>query len=180
MPTGRQFCSAVKALKTSSTATDQIRRMTSEYQFAEARVLCAAAGAIPAVFEDLRHRRISNSICLFTFCAGIALASFENGASGFGLSILGAIAGFAVFLFFYWIRAMGGGDVKLMAGYGAMLGLNGVLPAAMMAAVAGALTAFAGVLYGYFRGTRPETIPYAPAIAFGVLAVLLSQMPGAH
>ncbi len=40
-------------------------------------------------------------------------------------ALAGAAAGFAVFLIFYLLGGMGGGDVKLMAGFGALLGAGG-------------------------------------------------------
>ena len=96
--------------------------MVSEYRFAQARLCWAVAGAVPAVVEDLWRRRISNSVCLMLLGGGLLLGGFELGFRGLGSSLLGAAAGFSVFLVFYWMRAMGGGDVKLMAGYGAILG----------------------------------------------------------
>lgn len=154
--------------------------MVSEYQIAQARLVWAVAGAVPAVIEDLWRRRISNRVCLMLLGGGLALGSFERGVRGLGLSILGAAVGFSVFLIFYLIRAMGGGDVKLMAGYGAMLGTQDILAAAMIAALAGAMMALAGVALARFRGLRAESIPYAPAISLGVLAVLLSRVAGGN
>jgi Flp pilus assembly protein protease CpaA len=72
---------------------------------------------------------------------------------------------------------MGGGDLKLMAGFGSLLGPSVILSAAWIAAVAGGLIAV-----GYAVGIslwrshlagggaqipRAETIPYAPAIVAG-------------
>ena len=65
-----------------------------------------------------------------------------------------------------------------MAAFGALLGPRGVLPAAFFAAGAGALIAFGAIGWGALRGRHLETIPYAPAIAFGALAVLLSDTAG--
>ena len=152
--------------------------MVSEYQIAHARLLWAVAGAVPAVVEDLWRRRISNTVCLMLLGGGLVLGSFELGVRGLGFSMLGAAAGFSVFLIFYLIRAMGGGDVKLMAGFGAMLGAQDILMAAMIAAMAGAVIALAVVAVARLRGRSAESIPYAPAIAVGALAVLLSRTAG--
>ncbi len=92
-----------------------------------------------------------------------------------GSSAAGVGAGFAVFLVFYLLGGMGGGDVKLMAGFGAVLGLERLLEAALWTAGLGGLFAL-GVLgfewlrrrLGPPRGSgRVEAIPYAPAIALG-------------
>lgn len=152
--------------------------MIGEYQIAQARLLLAVSGAAAGVAEDLWRRRVSNTVCLLLLGAGLALAGFEQGMRGLGSSALGAAAGFSVFLVFYLVRAMGGGDVKLMAGYGAMLGTKDILLAAMIAAMAGAVIALAVVALARCRGRRAEFIPYAPAIAIGVLSVLLSRAAG--
>jgi prepilin signal peptidase PulO-like enzyme (type II secretory pathway) len=66
--------------------------------------------------------------------------------------------------------AMGGGDVKLMAAFGALPGPGGVLTAAVFAALIGALCALGALL----RGRR--AIPYAPALAAGACAALLGGL----
>ena len=90
----------------------------------------------------------------------------------------GATLGFAVFLVFYLLGGMGGGDVKLMAGFGSLLGPGAILWAAWIAAVAGGLmaAAYAVVLTvrerhragAGRRSARVDAIPYAPAIVAGV------------
>jgi prepilin peptidase CpaA len=86
--------------------------------------------------------------------------------------------GFAVFLIFYLLHGMGGGDVKLMAGFGSLLGPGAILCAAWIAAVVGGLMAAgytAACMVQKRRRTAPEqartygdAIPYAPAIVAGV------------
>jgi prepilin peptidase CpaA len=149
--------------------------MLTDHQIADVRMFWAIAGSVPAVIEDLWRRRISNAVCAMLLAGGLLLGSMETGMRGLGHSILGAAAGFSVFLIFYLMRAMGGGDVKLMAGYGALLGVRDILLAAVIAALAGALIALASVAFARLRGTSAEFIPYAPAIAFGSLVILLSR-----
>ena len=55
--------------------------------------------------------------------------------------MLGTAAGFAVFLVFYLLGGMGGGDVKLMAGFGALLGARRLLEASLWTAGIGGLLA---------------------------------------
>jgi len=83
----------------------------------------------------------------------------------------GAAAGFLVFFVLHWMGGLGGGDVKLMAAFGALLGPAGVLTAALLAAVAGALLAAAALLWR----PRRVSIPYAPAIVIGAWLVLLGR-----
>lgn len=137
----------------------------------------AVAIGLAASLEDLLRRRISNWIPLAALLAGLVYQSARHGWRGAGASLLGAAGGFAVFLVFYVLGGMGGGDVKLMAGFGALVGLEGLLPAALWTAACGGLLAL-GVL-AWRAVIRPprrkaaspgqgEYIPYAPAIAMGV------------
>jgi Flp pilus assembly protein protease CpaA len=97
-------------------------------------------------------------------------------------SVLGAAGGFAVFFIFYWLGGMGGGDVKLMAGLGAVVGVERLVAAALWTAACGGILAAACVAVAAVRdiwgkgksaGHSPS-IPYAPAIALGSWLALLS------
>jgi prepilin peptidase CpaA len=147
--------------------------MTPGYHLSDARLLWAIAGSVPAVICDLRQRRIPNSVCAALFAGGLLMSTLELGLKGFGTGLLGAVAGFAVFLVFYLLGGMGGGDIKLMAAYGAFLGFHGILLASLITALAGAAVALGFVAVALVQGRRPKAIPYAPAIAFGALIVLI-------
>lgn len=105
---------------------------------------------IAAVFCDLRTRRIPNSLVL----AGLALGlMFQTVApSGGGLfygtgagagslgpaqALLGAVTGLALFLPMYALRALGAGDVKLLAMAGVWLGAAPLAWAALWTLLAG-------------------------------------------
>lgn len=134
-----------------------------------------AAGAA-AVFEDLRHRRIPNWIPLFALAAGLTLHVAASGPRGAVTAGLGAVCGFAVFLVFYILGGMGGGDIKLMAGMGAILGPSRLFTAAWWAAMIGAVLALAAIGFIAARkgNWRKASIPYAPAIAGGALLALVA------
>jgi len=141
---------------------------------------------IAALVEDLAWRRISNWTSGGALVGGLAWHGLEWGWRGAAASLLGAAAGFAVFFVFYLLGGMGGGDVKLMAGFGSLLGVRGVLEAALLAAVAGGLLAAAWLagarLLAWGKGTAaraPVAVPYAPAIVTGAWLALLSQGRGA-
>ena len=142
----------------------------------------ALAAGTAAVVEDLAKRRISNWTSGGALVAGLACHAWAGGWPGLGRSALGAAAGFAVFLVFYLLNGMGGGDVKLMAGFGALTGIGNVLQAALLAAAAGGILAACVIgwsrlrrLMGYGTGA-PETIPYAPAIVAGAWLVLAAGL----
>ncbi len=66
--------------------------------------------------------RISNWIPGSAFAGGVILQTVQHGWRGTGSALAGTAAGAGVFLVFYLLGGMGGGDVKLMAGFGALLG----------------------------------------------------------
>jgi prepilin peptidase CpaA len=146
----------------------------------------ALAVGLAATVDDLRRRNISNWIVLAALAAGLVYQVSQHGVWGALYSLIGAVAGFAVFLVFYVFGGMGGGDVKLMAGFGALLGASALFEAALWTAGCGGLMAL-GVLAwrALVRRLRParaglnekasDSIPYAPAIAVGVLLTILSR-----
>lgn len=145
-------------------------------------ILCLLIG-LAATVEDLRRRQIPNWIPVTALAGGMALHLWQGGWRGGLASLGGAAGGFAVFLVFYILGGMGGGDVKLMAGFGAVLGWSGVLWASLWTALAGALMALAVIGWRHARrwvrsgadaGTGSDAIPYAPAITLGAWLGLIS------
>ncbi len=137
-----------------------------------------------AVIEDLLRRRISNWTSAGALLGGCTLQFIREGWHGALGALCGAAVGFAVFSIFYLLQGMGGGDLKLMAGFGSLLGPAVILQAAWLAAVAGGLITI-GLLSvraltrrqsGVSQGAaRAEFIPYAPAIVAGAWIALLGQ-----
>ncbi len=127
-----------------------------------------ALAGVAAVVEDLRSRRIPNWIPVATLAVGIAIHSAERGLAGLGSSLSGAVCGFLVFLVFYILGGLGGGDVKLMTGFGALLGPDRLWVAAWWTAILGAVLALAVLGWSRWRGENRKAIPYAPAIVAGV------------
>ena len=74
---------------------------------------------LAAVIEDLGWRRVSNWTSGGAVAGGLIVHYLQKGWSGAWHSLLGALIGFGVFLVFYLMGGMGGGDVKLMSGFGA-------------------------------------------------------------
>jgi prepilin peptidase CpaA len=153
-----------------------------------AQAWLAGGIGIAASIDDLRRRQISNWISGAAFASGLALQTFEHGWRGAGSALVGTLAGAGVFLVFYLLGGMGGGDVKLMAGFGALLGAKRLLEAALWTAGCGGVLAVAVIATGMIRACwarrtaadgeaaassrhsvrRADSIPYAPAIAAGV------------
>jgi prepilin peptidase CpaA len=147
----------------------------------------SVAVGLAASVEDLWRRRVSNVISLAALLGGLGLHAWLGGLSGVGDSLLGGVIGFFVFFVFFLMGGMGGGDVKLMAGFGAILGAEQTITAALMTALIGGLMAVgylvAKKLWRVARGNglkdgeadRKAFIPYAPAISLGVLLSFLSE-----
>lgn len=153
-----------------------------------AQVWIAALVGLAATIDDLARRRISNWIPLAALVGGLAWQIGRNGCIGGLYALGGAAAGFGVFLIFYLLGGMGGGDVKLMAGFGALLGAGRLLEAALWTAAVGGILALGAIAVRWARraasrksgvgnteGDREESIPYAPAIALGVLLSLVPR-----
>jgi prepilin peptidase CpaA len=150
-----------------------------------AQALLVGAVGLAACIDDLRRRQISNWISGSALASGLVLQTAQHGWHGTGAALLGTLAGAGVFLIFYLLGGMGGGDVKLMAGFGALLGAKLLLVAALWTAGCGGVMALAVIATGLIKdfwarskqtgseaaaasSRRRDSIPYAPAIAAGV------------
>jgi prepilin peptidase CpaA len=150
-----------------------------------AQALLAGGIGIAACIDDLRRRQIANWIPASALASGVVLQTVQHGWRGTGSALLGTVAGAGVFLVFYLLGGMGGGDVKLMAGFGALLGAKRLFEAALWTAGCGGIMALAVITTGLIRDLwtrrassgnktalsadrKADSIPYAPAIAAGV------------
>jgi prepilin peptidase CpaA len=141
---------------------------------------------VAATADDLARRRISNWISAAALVGGIGCQVANRGWMGLPVALAGAAGGFLVFLIFYLLGGMGAGDIKLMAGFGAVLGYSRLLEAALWTAAAGGLIAAAVIGYQavsrlWKRGdtgqvvTKADSIPYAPAITIGVWLAMVPR-----
>ncbi len=136
-----------------------------------------------AVIEDISRRRVSNWTSGSALLLGLVFHYFREGWRGVAAAAAGAAVGFAVFLVFYLLGGLGGGDVKLMAGFGSLLGPGTIFCAAWFAAVLGAFMALGRVTFLALRSdpragrtaAHRDAIPYAPAIVAGVWLAALAR-----
>lgn len=113
-----------------------------------------AALAVAAAIYDLRFRRIPNWLVAAGLVAGSAMGSFFRGGQGLRASLLGAGLAFAIYLPLFALRAMGAGDLKLMAAIGAFTGPSNWIAIFAITAILGGLLALALLLYrGQLRRT---------------------------
>jgi prepilin peptidase CpaA len=90
-----------------------------------------------AAAQDLRTRRIRNWLTLCLVLTGIAHSLVAGNDITLGGSLLGTLAGFGLPLTLFVLGALGGGDVKLLAGVGAWMGASGVVEVFLAAAIVG-------------------------------------------
>ncbi len=168
-------------------------------------VLLAALWAGWLSAEDLRRRRLPNAWTLGGLLAFLAFHAGYGGApSAVAASAAAALAG--LFLLPAWLmRAAGGGDVKMLAAAGAAAGPSGVLPLLLHTSVAGLVVALAWLAAGRAdparlrhlgnllfnprydraagaaslpdRGQEKVRVPFALAIALGLLGALWTTRP---
>ncbi len=147
------------------------------------QVYAALLVGLAACITDLRDRTIPNWIPAAAVAGGVGWHAFDAGWRGVVLALGGAVCGFLAFLAIYLLGGMGGGDVKLTAGFGALLGLPALGQALLWICLAGGLAAAGTVYWRYLRklwtpckdgaaARKNDSIPYAPAIAAGAWIAL--------
>jgi prepilin peptidase CpaA len=110
-----------------------------------------------ACWRDVLSRRIPNTLVVVGLALGLFFQAAAPAGSGLfhpthvgslGLisALLGAAAGLGLLLPLYMLRAMGAGDVKLMAMVGAWLGASGVVWATLFTLIAGGVLSIAVML----------------------------------
>jgi prepilin peptidase CpaA len=156
-----------------------------------------------AVYTDLRSHRIPNNLIVLGLILAIIFQLVANGAYGLLFGFLAALVGLGCFMPFYALRAMGAGDVKLMAVVGLFTSPRGVLYAVVLSLLAGGACALGyliwratrayvgsvvqeGISAGTSTGTvaafaavrlaRRDRLPFALPIAVGSVTACLIQV----
>lgn len=158
------------------------------------------AFAVTAAVGDLLWRRIPSKFTAGGLIAGLI---YHYLYGGLGAAVAAAGLGFGIGLALYQLRAVGGGDVKLITALGAMLGWDGWLLAMKIALViAGVLAVFEiarrrmvkqtlrniGVLINHLmsQGLKPHPeinvknpalvrVPFGVAAAMGMVYTVFTQ-----
>lgn len=138
-----------------------------------------------AAWEDIKHHRIPNRIVLIGVVLGLmfngllpqgwGFNSPVPGGLGWLASLTGLGMGLVVLLPFYWLRAIGAGDVKLMAMVGAFLGPGQVLGALLGTFLVGGVMALAIALRAGAMFRLLENVKFL--LLEGVVKVSTGQMP---
>ncbi|BDQ34888.1 A24 family peptidase [Pseudodesulfovibrio portus] len=162
-----------------------------------------AVALVTASVTDLRDQRIYNWLTFPLIIAGFATHTVFGGMEGLKFAASGFGLGFVVMVIPYFMGVMGAGDVKLMAGIGAWLGLESTFTAFLFTCIAGGVYGLAvlaldpkvlkGVLinirntFAVFMATRKfnftpvATEKALPKLCYGVaIAVGTSAAMGMH
>jgi prepilin peptidase CpaA len=114
---------------------------------------------VAAIFDYL-YRRIPNWLVVTGFVLGLGLRLSLGGWAGLLVSVEGFGFAFAVYLIFYALRAMGGGDVKLMGAAGSIAGPINWFSIFILTSIIGGILALALLLWrgGLKRALRNVTV----------------------
>ncbi|WP_313569788.1 A24 family peptidase [Comamonas terrigena] len=173
----------------------------------EPRSLLLLLLLLAAAICDLRTRRIPNALTFGGAATALlySLTTSSNHGGGFLWALGGLGLGLVLMLPLYLLRAMGAGDVKLMAMAGAFLGPDGTWHAVIFVFIAGGIAALAYALWhraarkllhntrqttqllfiSVAAGIRPDarassapsvgTLPYGVSIALGTASFLIAR-----
>lgn len=126
------------------------------------RLIALLALLAVAVLIDVRTHKIPNNFIILGVLIGISSSALPGGI-GFVDAIGGLALGGAMMMPLYALRAMGAGDVKLMACAGTLMGIKATFVAAMYAfAIGGALA----ILFSMYLGTLAQTLSNLKAFIF--------------
>lgn len=139
---------------------------------------CAAIALLIAMaFIDLDTQLLPDALTLPLIGLGIVAAAAGWSGVPLSASAIGAVAGYASLWAVSWlykqlrgVEGMAEGDFKLLAGLGALLGWQALLPTVLLASAVGAVVGIALIL---FKGHRKEVpIPFGPYLVGGGLAAM--------
>jgi prepilin peptidase CpaA len=120
-----------------------------------AEVVLLALVLVAAVY-DVKYRRIPNWLNVLGALAGIALNTFMySGLAGTLFALKGLGLAFGLYVVLYMLRAMGAGDVKLMAAVGAIVGWENWVGIFILTAITGGIMS---VILALSRGRLRKTL----------------------
>jgi prepilin peptidase CpaA len=110
-------------------------------------VMAALLLAATAAVLDLQRHRIPNWLTYPGIVAGFTLRGLLLGWKGVGTALAGLLLAGGIMFLFFMVRAMGAGDVKIMAAIGAFVGPRDAVNVLLATAICGGVLAIAYALY---------------------------------
>jgi len=138
---------------------------------------------------DLASRRIPNTLTALTAAAGLVQGLVNQGLAGGLEAFLAGLVGFSLMALFFFLGAVGAGDVKALGALSTFLTPLGALQLFVLTTLAGGLLALlslvavaikgpgrlsvlGGSLTNFRLGRTGLTLPYGLAIWGGVMALV--------
>ncbi len=188
-PIGESLCGLLGALALYAAVgfgTDFSRPVLSPVVWADAAAMFwLLLGAYPVCAVDCKYKLIPDSISVGGIVAGLLISLVPGGVTPLQSLIGAVVAGGGLYLL-GWIAtkvlkkdAMGFGDVKLLAGYGALMGVTGAVETLLVAALLGILVM---VPYGVLAAKKSAQnknsedagqIPFGPFLAIAAPIIYL-------
>lgn len=126
-------------------------------------VIALATGAA-ACATDVALRRVPNVLTMTAAAAAVVLHVATGGWLAGAWSVAGWLAGLALFLPIFLLRGIGGGDVKLLAAFGACLGPGLAVWTGLYGAIAGGLLALGVVVWTHTAARTMVNIGHMLAV----------------
>ena len=136
-------------------------------------------GIYPVCAVDFKYKLIPDTISVGGIVAGLLISLFPGGVTPLE-SLIGAVGAGGGLYLLGWVatkvlkkEAMGFGDVKLLAGYGALMGFTGAVEVLVVAAVLGIVVM---VPWGRLHKGKDDCsgqIPFGPFLAVAAPAMYL-------
>ena len=188
-PIGESLCGLLGALALYAAVgfgTDFSRPVLSPVIWADAAAMFwLLLGAYPVCAVDCKYKLIPDSISVGGIVAGLLISLVPGGVTPLQSLIGAVVAGGGLYLL-GWIAtkvlkkdAMGFGDVKLLAGYGALMGVTGAVETLLVAALLGIVVM---VPYGVLAAKKSAQnknsedagqIPFGPFLAIAAPVIYL-------
>ena len=188
-PIGESLCGLLGALALYAAVgfgTDFSRPVLSPVIWADAAAMFwLLLGAYPVCAVDCKYKLIPDSISVGGIVAGLLISLVPGGVTPLQSLIGAVVAGGGLYLL-GWIAtkalkkdAMGFGDVKLLAGYGALMGVTGAVETLLVAALLGIVVM---VPYGVLAAKKSAQnknseeagqIPFGPFLAIAAPIIYL-------
>jgi prepilin peptidase CpaA len=90
-------------------------------------VVVPVFAVVIAAITDLVRSRVYNALTMPLLVSGVLYSAINGGVNGLAVSLVGTVVGFGLLLLPFLMGGMGGGDVKLLAGIGAWIGVPSIL-----------------------------------------------------
>ena len=117
-------------------------------------IIVVVVATLIAAFLDVRTFKVPNAITFPLMIGGLVYHGSTAGMSGLLASLLGILFGGGVLITMHAMGGMGAGDVKIMAGVGAWLGMPSTIYVFVASALAAGIYSLGLILW---RGKLSET-----------------------